>query len=49
MLVKLKQKRNCGIKNYSPDAKCQKLRKFVLSILRPCNPSFNDIFILALF
>ena len=35
MLVKLKQKGNCGVKNYSPDAKSQKLRKFVLSIIRP--------------
>ena len=31
------------------DAKSQQLRKFVLSIVRPCNPSFNDIFVLAHF
>ena len=31
------------------DAKSQQLRKFVLSIIRPCNPSFNDVFVLAHF
>ena len=68
MLVKLKQKSNNGIKNFSQprsqvlsplgenpvneveffaDAKSSQLRKFVLSIVRPCNPSFNDLFVLA--